>query len=158
MNRRDMLQGTLSGAVAGTMAGAQAGAIEEATGSAHDIRRRRGQAVLERVTGSSGRAVVRGLDDIAPELGNFIVDFCYGDVIGRPGLDLKTRELSTIAALAALGHAQPQLKVHVHGALRVGATREEIVEILLQTAVYAGFPAALNAVASAREAFREADL
>lgn len=152
MKRRDMLQGAIASAIVTGAATARSGVPETGTAS----RRAHGLRTLERVTGGSGRAVVDGLADIAPELGEFIVDFSYGDVIGRPGLDLKTRELSTVAALAALGHAQPQLKVHVHGALNVGATRAQIVEVLLQTAVHAGFPAALNAVATAREAFQEA--
>jgi len=99
-----------------------------------------------------GRAVIESLADIAPALGDFIVEFSYGDVISRPQLDLKSRELATVAAL---GNAQPQLKVHIHGALNVGASREEIVEILIQTAVYAGFPAAINAISTARQAFAE---
>ncbi|MFC6838883.1 carboxymuconolactone decarboxylase family protein [Xanthomonas theicola] len=148
-----MLQGAL--AVTAVTAGAASPATPASAVEA-SMRRARGMAVLERVTGDSGRAVIDGLGGIAPELGGFIVDFCYGEVIGRPGLDLKTRQLATVAALAALGHAGPRLKVHVRGALNVGATRAEVVEILLQTAVYAGFPAALNAVASAREAFAEA--
>lgn len=153
MKRRTMLQGTLGTLLA---SGNAAGQVAEPEEIKTVPRRTRGLRALEKVTGSSGRAVVDGLSDIAPELGEFIVDFAYGDVIARPGLDLKTRELSTVAALAALGHAQPQLKVHVRGALNVGATRAEIIEVLLQTAVYAGFPAALNAVGSARDVFREA--
>ena len=110
---------------------------------------------LNRITQGQGRAVLDSLADIAPALGDFIVEFGYGDVISRPQLDVKVRELSTVAALAALGNAQPQLKVHIHGALNVGASREEVVEILLQTALYAGFPAAINAVSTARQAFAE---
>ena len=63
------------------------------------------------------------------------------------------REIATIAALAALGNAQPQLKVHIEAALNVGCTRDEIVEVFIQMAVYAGFPAALNALFAAREVF-----
>lgn len=130
---------------------------EPPSGSTGEDRRHRGLKALERVTGGTGQAVVRSLSDIAPELGDFIVEFCYGDVIAREGLDIRTRELATVSALAALGNAQPQLKVHIRGALNVGATRQEIVEVVLQTAVYAGFPAAINAANVAREAFREAD-
>lgn len=145
-----MLQGA-----AGALATGMAVSAEPATSNMIDPRRARGADALRRVTGSSGRAVVDSLADIAPDLGQFIVDFAYGDVISRAGLDLKTRELATVSALAAMGNAQPQLKVHIRGALNVGATRGEIVEVLVQTAVYAGFPAALNAIATAREAFRE---
>lgn len=147
-----MLVGGAGALAAVGLLGEEAVAADAAASS----RRARGLDALQRVTGADGQAVVSGLADMAPELGDFIVDFAYGDVISRTGVDLKTRELATVAALAALGHAQPQLKVHVRGAMNVGASREEIVEILMQTAVYAGFPAALNAVAVAREAFREA--
>ncbi len=71
----------------------------------------------------------------------------------RPGLDLRSREIATIAALAALGNAAPQLKVHIAAGLNVGLTRSEIVEILMQMAVYAGFPAALNGLFAAKEVF-----
>jgi 4-carboxymuconolactone decarboxylase len=70
--------------------------------------------------------------------------------MSRPGLDRRSRQLATIAALTALGHA-PQLEVHIRGALNVGCTRQEIVEVILQMAVYAGFPAAINALNVARE-------
>jgi 4-carboxymuconolactone decarboxylase len=72
-------------------------------------------------------------------------------------LDLKSREIATVAALTALGYALPQLKVHIHGALNVGCTREEITEVILQMAVYAGFPAALNGMFAAKEVFGERD-
>jgi 4-carboxymuconolactone decarboxylase len=73
--------------------------------------------------------------------------------MSRPGLDLRSRQFATIAALTALGNAQPQLKVHITGALNVGCTPQEIVEVILQMAVFAGFPAAINALTVAREVF-----
>jgi 4-carboxymuconolactone decarboxylase len=72
-------------------------------------------------------------------------------------LDLKSRQIATVAALTSLGNAQPQLKVHIHGALNVGCTREEVVEVIIQMAVYAGFPAALNGISIAKEVFKERD-
>jgi 4-carboxymuconolactone decarboxylase len=72
-------------------------------------------------------------------------------------LDLKTRQLLTIASLTTLGTAPLQLKSHIKGALRVGCTQEEIVETLLQMSVYAGFPKAMNAVYDAKEVFKELD-
>ena len=118
-----------------------------------DARQALGQATIARITGSEGRKVVDSLRDISPELGNWIVDFAYGDVFSRPGVPLCTRELATISALTALGNAQPQLKVHIEGALNVGCKPEEIVEIIIQMAVYAGFPSALNGIGAAREVF-----
>ena len=97
--------------------------------------------------------MVDSLRDIAPDLADWIIDFSYGDVMARPGLDLRSRQFATIAALTALGNAQPQLKVHITGALKVGCTPREIVEVILQMAVFAGFPAAINALNVAREVF-----
>ena len=76
----------------------------------------------------------------------------------RPGLDLKSREIATVAALTAMGTALPQLKVHVHGALNVGCSPQEIIEVMIQMAVYAGFPAALNGIFVAKEVFDERNL
>jgi 4-carboxymuconolactone decarboxylase len=118
-----------------------------------DDRYQRGLAQLEAVSGPHGAAVVESLNDIAPDLGRYIVEFAYGDVFARPGLDVKTRELATVAGLTAMGTAAPQLKVHMQAALRVGATRQELIETVMQMIPYAGFPAALNAVAVAREVF-----
>ena len=119
----------------------------------HDNRYERGLARLNEVDGDAGANVIAALADISPDLGRYIIEFGFGDVYSRPGLTLAQRELATIAALTALGHAQPQLKVHVAAALNVGLAREEIVEAILQVSLYAGFPAALNAMFSAREVF-----
>ena len=116
-----------------------------------DDRRSRGLRTLADITGDSGAAVVQDLRDIAPDLADWIVDFSYGDVMARPGLDRRTRQLATISALTALGNAQPQLKVHIQGALNVGCRPQEIIEVIMQMTVYCGFPAALNALAVARE-------
>lgn len=74
-------------------------------------------------------------------------------MVSRPGLDLRTREMLTVSALMAMGTAPGQLEFHIRAALNVGVTREEIVEILLQIAVYAGVPACMNGIAAARKAF-----
>ena len=116
-----------------------------------DDRRGRGMRALEEITGGAGEAVVESLRDIAPDLAEWIIDFSYGDVMTRPGLDLRSRELATVAALTALGNAQPQLRVHIAGALKVGCRPQEIIEVILQMAVFAGFPAAINALIVARE-------
>lgn len=118
-----------------------------------DERYERGWELLQQVSGGAGEAVIEALEDIAPDLGRFIVEFPYGDIYARPGLDLRSRQIATVAALTALGNAQPQLRVHIEGALNVGCTREEIVETIMHVAIYAGFPAALNGVLAAREVF-----
>jgi 4-carboxymuconolactone decarboxylase len=180
----------------------------------HDV----GLEALERLGGPDAAASILAAADIAPDLVQFAIDFAFGEVLSRPGLDLRTRELCTVAALSALGHAEPQLKWHIEAALYVGAgqaevdqvrrianqyahqsdsvidlhgpldpvtrelatvalltairgqaalkrhlraartagaSREQIVHVLEQMAIYAGFPAALNGVAAAREAFAE---
>ena len=117
-------------------------------------RHTRGMRALSEITGGSGESVVASLRDIAPDLAEWIIDFSYGDVMSRPGLDRRSRQFATIAALTALGNAQPQLKVHIAGAINVGCKPQEIVEVILQMAVFAGFPAAINALNVAREVLR----
>jgi 4-carboxymuconolactone decarboxylase len=97
------------------------------------------------------------MKEAEPDLFRFVIEFVFGDVLSRPLLDLKARELVTVAVLTALGNARPQLRLHINGALNVGWTREEVYEIILQQAVYAGFPAALNGIALAREVFADRD-
>lgn len=123
-----------------------------------DDRYRRGWKKLKEIDGEAGERVIESLKDIAPDLGRYTIEFPFGDVYSRPGLDLRSREIATVAALTALGNAQPQLKVHIHGALNVGCTREEIIEVIIQMAVYAGFPAALNGMFAAKEVFSERDI
>lgn len=113
----------------------------------------RGLARLREVDGSAGEKVIGALADISPDLGKYIIEFGFGDIYSRPGLTLQQRELATIAALTALGTAQPQLKVHIAAALNVGLSRSEIIETMLQMSLYAGFPAALNGVFAAKEVF-----
>ena len=127
------------------------------TNSNNNDRYTRGWAKLKEVDGEVGERVVASLAPIAPDFSRLLVEFGFGDIYSRPGLDLKARGIATIAALAALGNAQPQLKVHIEGALNVGCTREEIVEVFMQMALYAGFPAALNALFAAREVFEARD-
>lgn len=118
---------------------------------------KQGWEKLKEIGGNAGEKVVDSLKDIAPDLGRYIVEFAYGDVYSRGVLSLKEREIATISALTALGNAQPQLKVHVHGALNCGCTRQEVVEVMMHMALYAGFPASLNGVFAAKEVFAERD-
>lgn len=122
-----------------------------------DGRYEKGLEMLREIDGEAGERVIASLKDIAPDLARYTIEFPFGDIYRRPGLDLKSREIATVAALTALGHAIPQLKVHINGALNVGCTRQEIVEIIIQMAAYAGFPAALNGMFAARDVFAERD-
>lgn len=117
----------------------------------------RGQRALSRIDGSAGEKVIASLADIAPDFARYVIEFPFGDIYCRPGLDLREREIATIAALTALGNAAPQLKVHIEAGLNVGLSRDEIVEVIMQMAVYAGFPAALNGLFAAREVFAAHD-
>jgi len=121
--------------------------------SAGESRLERGQRALAEIDGRGGQKVVAALADIAPDFATYLLEFPFGDIYSRPGLDLRSREIATIAALAAMGNAAPQLKVHIEAGLNVGLSRDEIVEILMQMAVYAGFPAALNGLFAAKEVF-----
>lgn len=114
----------------------------------------KGIATLEKITGVPESEVLENLKNTVPELANWIIEFAYGEVLSREKLKLKTRQLATVAALTAMGTAPLQLKAHIEGALNVGCAQEEIVEVILQMAVYAGFPAALNAISSAKEVFQ----
>lgn len=118
---------------------------------------RRGLSTVRKIDAEGAGRLETALADIAPDLYRYIIEFAFGDVISRPGLDLRTREIATVSALTALGHADPQLRVHLNAALNAGCTRTEIVEVLMQMAVYAGIPAALNALYLAKEVFAERD-
>jgi 4-carboxymuconolactone decarboxylase len=121
--------------------------------SAGESRLERGRRALAEIDGEAGEKVVAALADIAPDFATYIVEFPFGDIYSRPGLDLRAREIATIAALTAMGTATPQLKVHIEAGLNVGLSREEITEIIMQMAVYAGFPSALNGLFAAKEVF-----
>ncbi|MQY51335.1 carboxymuconolactone decarboxylase family protein [Rhodocyclus gracilis] len=120
-------------------------------------RYRRGWEKLREIDGAAGERVIESLADIAPDFARYLIEFPFGDIYSRPQLDLKSREIGVVAVLTALGNAAPQLKVHIHGALNVGCTREEVVEIIMQMAIYAGFPAALNGLFAAKAVFAERD-
>jgi 4-carboxymuconolactone decarboxylase len=116
-------------------------------------RYKKGCENLKKIDGEAGEKVIAALQEISPDLVKYIFEFPFGDIYDRPGLDLKSREIATIAALTALGNAAPQLKVHIQAGLNVGLTETEIKEVIIQMAVYAGFPAALNGMLAAKEVF-----
>jgi 4-carboxymuconolactone decarboxylase len=115
----------------------------------------RGRALLEKIHGGhAGDALVAAQREICPDFAAMSIEWAMGGITARPGLDLRTRQLLVIAACTTLGHATPQLAAHIEGAVAVGATREEIVESILQTLFYAGGAAVANAVAIANEVLR----
>ncbi|MEN6591838.1 MAG: carboxymuconolactone decarboxylase family protein [Methanobacterium sp.] len=117
----------------------------------------RGLKHLEEHNSENYKKLRENLGDIAPDLARYVAEFAYGDIYSRRGLDLKSREIATVAALTALGNAPLQLQSHIEGALNSGCTREEIVEVIIQMAVYAGFPAAINGINAAKEVFTKLD-
>ena len=120
-----------------------------------ESRYERGLATMREMFGSGIDSALKSLAASSPDLERYLVEFPFGDIYSRPGLDLKTREMLTVAALTVLGYPQDELKEHIRGALNIGCTPDEILEIVLQMAVYAGFPAALEAVNTAASVFGE---
>ena len=113
---------------------------------------------LKEVDGSAGENVIKSLKDIAPDFADLLIEFPFGDIYTRDKLDLKSREIATIAALTVMGNAAPQLKVHIHAGLNVGCSKEEIIEVIMQMSVYGGFPCALNGLFVAKEVFNDENL
>ncbi len=120
-----------------------------------ESRYERGLRKLAEIDGEAGQKVIDALQDIAPDFAKYVIEFPFGDIYARDALNVRDREIATIAALTALGHPQPQLKVHIEAGLNVGLTQKEITEVIMQMAVYAGFPAALNGLFTAKEVFAD---
>ena len=97
------------------------------------------------------------INEISSEFAKVNVEFPFGELYPRDVLDDKTRELCAVTALTVLGHALPELRVHVKAALNCGASREEIVEVVTQMIAYCGFPAATNALLATKEVFDRID-
>ncbi len=113
-----------------------------------------GLVKLAEIDGEAGQKVIDSLlQAVCPDLAKYTIEFPFGDIYQRSQLDLKSREIATVAALTALGHCAPQLNVHINDALNVGCKPDEIIEVILQMAVYAGFPAALNGMFVAKDVF-----
>ena len=121
-----------------------------------DARYRRGISVLRALSGESIEQVTNKVAEVAPDFARMTIEFPFGDLYSRGILDLKTREAAAISALAALGQI-PQLRVHVTAALNLGMTRAEIVELLMQISIYAGFPPALDALAECHDLLIEGE-
>ncbi|GLK80006.1 carboxymuconolactone decarboxylase family protein [Methylopila turkensis] len=127
----------------------------DAQESRQESRHARGLRMLKAIHPQVGERVVDGVAAVSPDLARCLVEFPFGDVYARPGLDLRSRQIATIAALVTLGGAERQLKWHVRGGLNVGLNRDEILEVIQQMTIYAGFPRALNALTAAQEVFEE---
>ena len=117
-----------------------------------------GMEQLKTIDGKGGENVIKSLEDIAPDLGKFIVEFAFGDIYTRGGLTKGEREMITLSSLLTAGGCEPQLKVHINGALNVGISPEKVIETFLQCVPYTGFPKVLNAVFAAQKVFAERGL
>lgn len=117
-----------------------------------------GMEQLKAIDGVGGENVIKSLEDISPDLGKFIVEFAFGDIYTRKELTLQEREMITITSLLTAGGCEPQLEVHVNGALNVGITPQKIVETFLQCIPYTGFPKVLNAIFVAKKIFKERNI
>jgi 4-carboxymuconolactone decarboxylase len=103
--------------------------------------------------GHSGEQLVASLREVCPDFATMTIEWAMAGIMGRPGLELKTRQLLLIAACTTLGFATAQLRAHIEAALTTGATQEEIVETILQMTFYAGGAAVSNALRMAGEVF-----
>ena len=114
-----------------------------------------GMEQLSLIDGKGGEQVIESLRSIAPDLGRFIVEFAFGEIYTRKELTLRERELITMTSLLTAGGCEPQLKVHINGALNVGVTPQQVIETFIQCIPYTGFPKVLNAVSAAKKIFEE---
>lgn len=114
-----------------------------------------GSETLKEIDGIGGENVIQSLQDIAPDVGKYIIEFAFGDVYTRPELSMQEREMITITSLLTTGDCEPQLEVHINGSLNVGLSPEKIIETFIQCIPYTGFPKVLNAIYTAKKIFAE---
>lgn len=114
----------------------------------------KGLEMLNTIDGKAGNKVLKSLEDIAPELGRYMIEYGFGEIYSRKGLELRTKEIAVISSLLTSGRI-PQLKVHLHASLNVGVSKEEIIEIFILLSIYVGFPSVLNAVFALKEVLEE---
>lgn len=114
-----------------------------------------GAEKLKEIDGIGGENVIQSLQDIAPDVGKYIIEFAFGDVYTRSELSMQEREMITITSLLTTGDCEPQLEVHINGSLNVGLSPEKIIETFIQCIPYTGFPKVLNAIYTAKKIFAE---
>lgn len=119
---------------------------------------KKGIEQLKRIDGIGGENVIKSLEDVAPDVGRFIIEFAFGEIYSREGLSLQEREMITISSLLTLGGCEAQLEVHINGALNVGIEPRKIIETFIQCIPYVGFPKTLNAISVAKRIFSERGL
>ncbi|WP_210242782.1 MULTISPECIES: carboxymuconolactone decarboxylase family protein [unclassified Mesorhizobium] len=118
--------------------------------------RARGMAVFEQLFGAgSGEALKKDMEGLCPDFTEMSIEWALGGITSRPGLDRITRELVVIASCVTLGHTVPQLRAHTQAALALGATRQQIIETILQLLFYAGGAAVRNALVNVKDLLAE---
>ncbi len=117
-----------------------------------------GREQLKRIDGMGGENVIKSLENVAPDVGRLIIEFAFGDIYTREELSLQEREMITVTSLLTSGGCEPQLEVHINGALNVGISPEKIIETFIQCIPYVGFPKVLNAITVAKKIFTDREL
>ena len=123
----------------------------------HSALYQRGMTQIRKQLGPMADSYIRNIKSLAPEFAWVNVTFPFAELYPRNVIDLKTRELCTVAALTVQGFSLPELKLHIRAALRCGASRGEVAEIITQMIAYCGFPAATNALMTMKQVFDEVD-
>lgn len=130
-------------------------ARRNASANIHENRLQLGIQLLSKLDPHEAERLKSQYDYFSPELVKLVLEFGYGDIFSRDGLDIRSRQIAVIAALAAVGNAKPQLKFHIAAALNTGLIETEIKEIMLLVSIYAGFPAAINGTNLLKEVLKE---
>lgn len=143
-----MMTGTAIGTVLASPADA------EDTGARHA----RGIETLKRIGGPNFDGPINNLARISPDMARFTVEYPYGDVLSREGLDLRTRQICTVSSLIAQGSVQPQLRFHMEGLLNVGGEPGDLIELMVLSTAILGFPAAIDSIVIARQIFTDRGL
>jgi 4-carboxymuconolactone decarboxylase len=114
-----------------------------------------GLANLDDIDKEAGDKVIKSLENISPGLVKYLIEYVFGEVYDRKDLDIKSKEIGVVAALTAMGNADPQLRVHIHAALNVGCNIAQIQEVILQMSAYSGFPSSINGMTALKEVLEE---
>jgi len=116
-----------------------------------------GLELLEKIDGKHGEAVIESLKEVSPDLANYIVEFAFGEIYSRKTLDLKQKQLVTIASLLSQGGCEDQLYIHLTAALNVGLSPAEVLGAIIHCIPYTGFPKVLNAVKVLKKVYEQYD-
>ena len=106
----------------------------------------KGVEISKKVSDTFSDDLFQKYKDIVPDIHRLAMEFGFGEILSRDGLSLQQRELTTVAVLTAMGGCEPQLDLHIKGALNVGASDKEVVETIMQCLAYTGFPRVLNSL------------